>query len=237
MALKIKSPTSPVVSGSWTRIWSNEMAPSCGILPFLLLINWRSSWTATVNYEITDRQSEMSMTWREYIDTMLKQVNDRHAKQILLYLSKHNDRFWRPGEIKKDLNLELSEDDILRKLITLAEADFLERGISDIQFKGLTDGTLNMVLRNRFEEEIFGFVPDLKKEFHQEITELKKDKSGLPEASIISLINCFFSKNNSESAIHSLLWTTESYFLKIFLINNNCFAINPTSIWQLFVIS
>jgi hypothetical protein len=137
------------------------------------------SVAATVNFEITDRQSEMSMTWREYIDTMLNKVNDRHAKQILLYLSKHNDRFWRPREIKNDLHLELSENDILRKLITLAEADFLERGGSDIQFKGLTDGTLNMVLRNRFEEEISGFVPDLEKEFRREMTELKKDKKRL----------------------------------------------------------
>ncbi len=41
----------------------------------------------TVNYEITDKSSEISMIWGEYIEQTLKKANDRHAKTILLHLS------------------------------------------------------------------------------------------------------------------------------------------------------
>ncbi|KHD04887.1 hypothetical protein PN36_27080 [Candidatus Thiomargarita nelsonii] len=39
--------------------------------------------------------------------------------------------------------------------------------MADIEFRGLQDGTLNLILRNRFEKEIEQFEPpsDLKSEF------------------------------------------------------------------------
>jgi hypothetical protein len=133
----------------------------------------------TVNYEITDRDSEMSKTWNEYIQLTLSRINDIHAKNILLHLSKNNDRIWTPKELKDKLNLDISEKEIFRKLLLMAEADVIVQGLADIDFQGLQDGTLNLVLRNRFEKEITGFAPDLKKEFHEQIQELKKDKQRL----------------------------------------------------------
>ncbi len=59
------------------------------------------------------------------------------------------------------------------------EADVIEWGLSDIQFRGLRDGTLNLILRNRFEHEIEGFAPDLKSEFTVQIAKLKKEKNQL----------------------------------------------------------
>ncbi|MEA1966685.1 MAG: hypothetical protein U9N77_00445, partial [Thermodesulfobacteriota bacterium] len=44
---------------------------------------------------------------------------------------------------------------------------------------GLQDGTLYLVLRNRFEEEISSFTPDLRKDFNKELEILKKDKRSL----------------------------------------------------------
>jgi len=41
----------------------------------------------TVHYEISDRNSEMSKTWNEYLQLTLQRVNDRNAKDILLFLS------------------------------------------------------------------------------------------------------------------------------------------------------
>jgi hypothetical protein len=131
---------------------------------------------ATVNHEITDRHSEMSRTWGEYIQLTLQKVNDRHAKSLLLFLSKHADRYWTPRELKDALQLDLEADEIQRKLMTLVEADVLEWGNADIDFRGLQDGTLNLILRNRFEKEIDGFEPDLKKEFHAQILALKQEK-------------------------------------------------------------
>ena len=51
---------------------------------------------STVNYEITHRYSDMSRTWGEYIQLTLQKINDRHAKNLLLFLSKHSDRYWDP---------------------------------------------------------------------------------------------------------------------------------------------
>jgi hypothetical protein len=132
-----------------------------------------------VNYEITYRKSEMMRTWEEYIPLALKRVNDQHAKSILLHLSKQADREWTPRQLKEALALELSESQIHEKLIQLAESDLIEEGTSNIDFHGLQDGTLNLILRSRFEKEISNFVPNLKQEFHQTIQALRADKRRL----------------------------------------------------------
>ena len=125
----------------------------------------------TVHYEISDRDSEMSMTWNEYLYSTLDRVNDTYAKQMLLHLTQQNRQYWTPQQLKKELSLPLKEPDIRQKLILLSEADLIDRGVSDLQFRGLTDGTLNLILRNRLEEEIIGFAPDLKQEFHLKLAQ------------------------------------------------------------------
>lgn len=133
----------------------------------------------TVNYEITDESSEMSMTWGEYIELTLDKVNDRNAKNILLHLSKHPNRDWTPTEIKDALSLEISESAIRQKLELMVKADVIKKGGSDIDFRGLTDGTICLILRHRFEKEIDGFAPQLKNDFKAEIERLKKDRDQL----------------------------------------------------------
>ena len=131
------------------------------------------------DYEITDRRSMMSKTWSEYIQLTLHKVNDRYAKSMLLHLSKHSDRYWTHRELKEELQIDLDLNEIQKKLLLLVEADVIEWGSSDIDFRGLQDGTLNLILRNRFEKEISGFVPDLKQEAHKQIRELQKEKRSL----------------------------------------------------------
>ncbi|MCP4753547.1 MAG: hypothetical protein GY866_21880, partial [Proteobacteria bacterium] len=133
----------------------------------------------TVEYEINNRHSHMSKTWSEYIELTLKNVNDRYAKMMLLHLSKHSERYWTNQELKDALEIDLPLDDIQDKLLLMHEADVIEWGGSDIQFRGLKDGTLNLILRNRFQYEIEGFAPDLKNEFHEQVAQLKKDKNRL----------------------------------------------------------
>ena len=67
--------------------------------------------------------------------------------------NKNNKRYWTPRELKKELNLELSEEDIFERLEILVSSDVIDQGSSDIRFCGLKDGTLNRVLRSRFQEE------------------------------------------------------------------------------------
>jgi hypothetical protein len=49
----------------------------------------------------------------------------------------------------------------------------IARGSADIDFQGLQDGTVNLILRNRFEKEINNFVPDIKGEFQAKVAELQ----------------------------------------------------------------
>ncbi len=127
----------------------------------------------TVNYEISDRNSEMSVTWGEYIEAAVERINDKHAKHILLHLSKHNQRYWTPQEVKDYLNLELGVNEVHRKMLSLVASDLLVQGVADIDFRGLQDGTLNLILRTRFEKEINNFEPDLKTDFLAQIQALK----------------------------------------------------------------
>ncbi|MCP4693061.1 MAG: hypothetical protein GY859_33775 [Desulfobacterales bacterium] len=133
----------------------------------------------TVDYEINNRRSRMSKTWSEYIELTLQKVNDRYAKQMLLHLSKHSDRYWTNKELKDTLEIDLPLEEIQKRLLLMHEADVIEWGLSDIQFRGLRDGTLNLILRNRFEHEIVGFAPDLKSEFTEKIAQLKEEKNQL----------------------------------------------------------
>jgi hypothetical protein len=134
----------------------------------------------TVDYEISDRESEMSKTWNEYIQLTLQRVDDsRDAKNMLLHLSKYTERDWTPQELKEELQLSLSLNEIQKKLVILSEADVIERGRADIDFRGLRDGTLNLILRNRFEKEIEGAAPELKQDFRDQIAVLKAKEQKL----------------------------------------------------------
>ncbi len=137
-----------------------------------------------VHHEITDRLSEMSMTWGEYIELSLKRINTVNSKRIMLHLSKHSDREWTPKELKQELRLEIDENEIKKLLQNMVKADLIQRGSTDIRYQGLTDGTLCLILRQRFEEEIATFDPnveitDLKQNFYEEIQRLKKEKRSL----------------------------------------------------------
>lgn len=130
----------------------------------------------TVNFEIADRKSEMSGTWAEYLRMTFKRVNGLTTKNLMLFLNKHDERTWTPRELKKALNLELSEEEIYERLVLLSESDVILRGASDIQFRGLQDGTLNLILRHRFEEQIEGFEPDFQADFQAQLAALQADK-------------------------------------------------------------
>ncbi|MEM7538725.1 MAG: restriction endonuclease, partial [Chloroflexota bacterium] len=133
----------------------------------------------TVDFEVQNRKSEMSETWREYIDLTVDRINDTYGKKLLLHLSKHNNRYWTPKELKAELALEETETAIHRRLLSLVKADLVEWGPADIEFRGLKDGTLNLILRSRFEREIVDHVPDLKADFRAETEKLLSENKRL----------------------------------------------------------
>jgi len=133
-----------------------------------------------VNYEISVETAEMCQNWAIYIELTVARVNNLNAKQILLYLSRYNDRYFTPQILKSELRLDLEVNEIYRQLVILKEADLIDRGVSNIDFRGLQDGTLNLVLRNRFEKEINTVAPNMRQEFAEEIVELTHKNRQLP---------------------------------------------------------
>jgi hypothetical protein len=63
--------------------------------------------------------------------------------------------------------------------VILSKIDVIDRGSSYIDFRGLQDGTLNLVLRRCFEKEIKGFSPNFSKEFNETIKNLKAENRSL----------------------------------------------------------
>jgi hypothetical protein len=129
----------------------------------------------TVNYEISDSKAQMFLTWVEYFNKTLDRINNKNAKQLLLYLNKYNDRYWTPQELKDEMHLSLEVDEIQKELMILSKIDVIERSTSFIDFRGLQDGTLNLVLRRCFEKEIKGFAPNFPEEFSEIIKKLQSE--------------------------------------------------------------
>ena len=132
-----------------------------------------------VNNEAANPDSYLSRTCQEYIDNTVDRINDRYGKHILLHLSKHNHREWTPQDLKDELHLPEDERAIFHKLNAMAKGDIIAKGSSNIDFRGLQDGTLNLVLRHRFEKEIKEHQPNFVHEFNQEIATLTQENRSL----------------------------------------------------------
>ncbi|MEM7534072.1 MAG: hypothetical protein AAF639_17955 [Chloroflexota bacterium] len=127
--------------------------------------------TATVDYEVQTPTSELADTWYEYIQDTVKRINERSGKQILLHLSKYNDRTWTPKQLKEALHLEDDENSIHEKLIALAKGDLIQDHSVSIRFQGLKDGTLSLILHHHFAEEIKDYQPDLRADFEKKLAQ------------------------------------------------------------------
>jgi hypothetical protein len=158
----------------------------CKADPFFIACVMRSSYpnrdlattqgvVETVNYEVADRESFLSRTWEEYIDRTVTRINEKYGKHLLLHLSKYNDRYWTPRELKEALHLTEDETVIHGKLLSMVRGDLIEWGSADIDFRGLQDGTLNLILRHRFEKEILQHEPNFIHDFKAEVAALTKE--------------------------------------------------------------
>ncbi|MCP4149887.1 MAG: hypothetical protein GY757_19230 [bacterium] len=132
----------------------------------------------TVNYELTSRHADFGNNWEAYFRTTFNRVNEVNAKKMLLHLTRFRERSWTPLELKEALQLDMEANEIQEKLEMLRKADLIE-DLSSIDYIGLDDGTFYMVLRDRFEKEISGLKPDFKKQFKEEIENLKRENHSL----------------------------------------------------------
>jgi hypothetical protein len=116
----------------------------------------------------------------EYIAGAFPQINDRNAKNIVLHLSKHRDRELTRQDLLEELNLDMTDGELEKKLKALVKADIINQGASNYRYRGVNDNLFDKVFRGVYEEEIREFdVRVIKKEYSEELENLKKQYNSL----------------------------------------------------------
>ena len=130
--------------------------------------------TDTLEFETLDDQGLIKLSWMEYIAKAFPQINDRHAKNIVLHLSKYKDREWTRAQLREALNLEMPESELEKKLKALVKTDIINQGASNNRYSGVNDNIFDKVFRGVYEEDIREFSPKVIREEYSD--ELKKEK-------------------------------------------------------------
>jgi hypothetical protein len=130
--------------------------------------------TGTLEFETLDDQGLIKSSWMEYMAKAFPKINDRNAKNIVLHLSKHRDREWARDELREALSLEMSDQDLEKKLNALVKADIINKGSSYYCYRGVNDNIFDKVFRGVYDEEIRKFGgKTIRKEYS---AELKNEK-------------------------------------------------------------
>ncbi|KHD08455.1 hypothetical protein PN36_27710 [Candidatus Thiomargarita nelsonii] len=136
----------------------------------------------TLDYEIKNREGELFGTWSEYIYSTIKAVNDRYAKQVLLFLSKERYKECTRVEISDYIGNQLSEAELEEKLRTLEYGDLITQGVNNFRYRGISDDILDLIFRELYQEEIEQVKPNVAKELAGKVANLEKDKKSLQGA-------------------------------------------------------
>ncbi len=110
----------------------------------------------TLEFETLDLDGQINSSWMEYIDAAFPKINEKHAKEIVLYLSKHRDRRVGHSELKKKLNIDMSDPELEKKLKALYRSDIIEEDWGC--YRGVRDNIFDKVFRRAYSDDIHHFV-------------------------------------------------------------------------------
>ncbi len=111
----------------------------------------------TLEFETLDERGSIKNTWMEYLRSALPRVNERYAKQIVLYLCKHRDQKVSRRDLLKNLKLDLTEEQLTDKMDALIRADIINRGGSSVRYQAVQDNIFDKVFRGEFGGDIEEF--------------------------------------------------------------------------------
>jgi hypothetical protein len=136
--------------------------------------------THTLEFETLDDHGIIKSTWMEYLARAFPQINDQNAKNIVLHLSKLRDREFTRQELLEGLQLEMSDQELEKKLKALVKADIINQGSSNYRYRGVSDNIFDKVFRGVYQEEIRDFDAGMiKKEYSEEFRKMKKQYKNL----------------------------------------------------------
>jgi hypothetical protein len=131
--------------------------------------------TRTLEFETLDDHGIIKSTWMEYLARAFPQINDQNAKNIVLHLSKHREREFTRQELLEGLKLEMSDQELEKKLKALVKADIINQGTSNYRYRGVGDNIFDKVFRGVYQEEIREFDAGMiKKEYSEELRKMKR---------------------------------------------------------------
>jgi len=131
--------------------------------------------TRTLEFETLDDQGAIKTSWMEYISGAFPQINDRNAKNIVLYLSQHRDRELTRQDLMNVLNLKMTDEELEKKLKALVKADIISQGQTNYDYRGVGDNIFDKVFRGVYEKEIREFdVRIIGKEYREAFEKLKE---------------------------------------------------------------
>jgi hypothetical protein len=120
---------------------------------------------------------EIAGMWLEYLEAAIDKINDKNGKRIILYLAKYGHEDRTRKEIMDDLQLNMTDGELEKKLDAFIKADILSYGQSRFRYRGLGDKFFDMVFRSMYQEEIDSLETD---EIEQKLrAELASARGGL----------------------------------------------------------
>ncbi|MCP5108015.1 MAG: hypothetical protein GY950_31805, partial [bacterium] len=93
--------------------------------------------TDALEFETLNDRGAIKSTWMEYVANAFPQINDRNAKNIVLHLSKHRDRELTREDLLRELNLDMPDGDLEKKLKALVKADIVNQGQTNFDYRGV----------------------------------------------------------------------------------------------------
>jgi len=114
---------------------------------------------AVLEYETLNEEGGIRGTWMEYIESAFDRINDKNAKNIVLYLSKNRERPVSRKEIREKLVPDMDDYDLEKKMRALIKTDIIQRGRSNFYYQGVQDNIFDKVFRGQYAEDIEAFDP------------------------------------------------------------------------------
>jgi len=171
----------------------------------------------TLEYEILDQNGIIRNTWSEYLNYALSTVNNIHAKRIVLYLCKNKNRRIPRYELKKELNLKMTDQDLEKKMNSLIMSDIINSGGSRYKYQAIQDNVFEKVFMAEFGGDIESFDPEhdiavsykklmnaFEKKFKKIQGKLNRTKGVYAEYALIDLIKYHAFKSKYNKRIQSM---------------------------------
>ncbi|MGE5344223.1 MAG: hypothetical protein ACM3SY_22375 [Candidatus Omnitrophota bacterium] len=134
----------------------------------------------TLEFETLNDSGEIKSTWMTYVASAFSRVNDKNAKNIVLYLCKHRDREVTRKELLEKLPLDMTDAELEKRLKALVKADIIRQGSTNFDYRGVQDNIFDKVFRGVYQKEIESFDPDqIRKEYQEALDNSKKNYNQL----------------------------------------------------------